>query len=309
MLRKKDIILLLVLFASMLTGILFPRPASVFQPFPLYLMMFLLFLSLLPISTEEIWHTARKSSGTILMLTVVKLVLLPLAVYLIFSALCPSYAVAALLLTGISTGVVAPFMSNLINANSSLVLVMVVVSSPLAPFTLPLLVKLLAGKSIEISLFAMIRMLAMVIFFPFLAVEIIGRIGPGIKGWILKRNFPVSLLVFSMIMMGVFSRYSGFFHQNPSTILVAAVVASALAGIYSLAGIFLLWKKSIENQLAAAVSMAHVNNVLVIVFSAQFFGPLEPTLAAVYMIPFFGLILPLRSYRRLKGERGADRPE
>jgi hypothetical protein len=35
-----------------------------------------------------------------------------------------------------------------------------------------------------------------------------------------------------------------------------------------------------------------MNNVLVIVFSSEFFTPLEPTVAAMYMIPFFGLILP-----------------
>jgi len=42
-----------------------------------------------------------------------------------------------------------------------------------------------------------------------------------------------------------------------------------------------------------------MNNVLVIVFASEFFGPLEPTVAAMYMIPFFGLILPIRGYSRI----------
>ena len=45
----------------------------------------------------------------------------------------------------------------------------------------------------------------------------------------------------------------------------------------------------------------NMNNVLVLVFASEFFGPLEPTLAAMYMIPFFGLIFPMRVYQRLKG--------
>jgi BASS family bile acid:Na+ symporter len=40
--------------------------------------------------------------------------------------------------------------------------------------------------------------------------------------------------------------------------------------------------------------MAIMNNVLVIVFSAQFFGALSPTLAAMYMLPFFTMIVPVK---------------
>ncbi len=54
-----------------------------------------------------------------------------------------------------------------------------------------------------------------------------------------------------------------------------------------------------EDRLAGAVMIAHMNNVLMIVFSAQFFGPRETMTAAMYLVPFFGLVLPLRRY----GER------
>lgn len=45
---------------------------------------------------------------------------------------------------------------------------------------------------------------------------------------------------------------------------------------------------------------ANMNNVLVIVFSSQFFGPIEPMVAAMYMIPFFAVVIPLRYYRYRK---------
>ena len=40
--------------------------------------------------------------------------------------------------------------------------------------------------------------------------------------------------------------------------------------------------------------------MLVIVFSSQFFGPVEPLVAAMYRIPFFVLVIPLRYYRHRK---------
>jgi BASS family bile acid:Na+ symporter len=42
--------------------------------------------------------------------------------------------------------------------------------------------------------------------------------------------------------------------------------------------------------------LGNMNNVLVIVFSSAFFGPIEPIVAAMYIIPFLGLVMPLRYY-------------
>jgi BASS family bile acid:Na+ symporter len=120
----------------------------------------------------------------------------------------------------------------------------------------------------------------------------------------MKRQFPVSLVTIALINLGVFSRYAGFFHREPFTILEAVVVAMALAGIYFLVGILALPKGTLENKLAAAISLGNINNVLIIVFASQFFGPLEPTVAAMYIFPFFGLILPLRIYSHRRQRKG-----
>ncbi len=300
MFRLDDFILLLVIFSSMLAGILLPRPSSIFQPYPVYLMMFLLFLSFLSIKIEAIWGTVRNNLKTVIWLSFLKLILLPLCVYFLFRVFFPSYAIAALLLTGMSTGVVAPFISTLVKANVNLVLVMVVISSPLVPFTLPALVKILLGRSIEISLLSMMRILCMVIFVPILAVEVLRRITPRMLDSIMKRRYPISLVIFAVINLGVFSKYSDFFYRNPLTILEATFVAILLGGIYLVVGISALWKGPTENQIGSAISLGNMNNVLVLVFASEFFTPLEPTVAAMYMIPFFGLIFPLRVYQRLR---------
>jgi BASS family bile acid:Na+ symporter len=300
MFRLDDFILLLVIFSSMLAGIFLPRPASIFQPYPVYLMMFLLFLSFLSIKIEAVWGTVRNNLKTVIWLSFLKLILFPLCIYFLFRVFFPSYAIAALLLTGMSTGVVAPFISTLVSANVNLVLVMVVISSPLVPFTLPALVKILLGRSIEISLLSMMRILCMVIFVPILAVEILRRITPRMLDSIMKRRYPISLVIFAVINLGVFSKYSDFFYQNPLTILEAAFVAILLGGIYLVVGISALWKGPTEDQIGSAISLGNMNNVLVLVFASEFFTPLEPTVAAMYMIPFFGLIFPLRVYQRLR---------
>jgi BASS family bile acid:Na+ symporter len=73
-------------------------------------------------------------------------------------------------------------------------------------------------------------------------------------------------------------------------------VAYILSVIYHLVGYVATWSIKKEDRLAGAISFANMNNILIIVFSARFLGPLSPTLAAVYMLPFFMMILPLRAF-------------
>jgi len=298
MLRAQDFILLAVIFASLLAGILFPRPASVLQPLPLYLMMFLLFLSFLTIRLNDVWRILRRKGWMVLWLLALKLVILPVAVFWVFKTWWPAYALGALLLSGISTGVVAPFISGLVGGNGALVLVLVVVGSPLVPFTLPALVKILEGSSMAISFWAMMRLLAMVVLVPIALVEVLRRTLPALLSPLDRHRYPISLVAFALINLGVFSKYAAYFHQHPAVILQATLVAVLLGAVYVACGIGALWYAGLDDRIAGAVAFGNMNNVLIIVFAAQFFGPLEPTLAAMYMIPFFGLILPLRIYRR-----------
>jgi BASS family bile acid:Na+ symporter len=72
------------------------------------------------------------------------------------------------------------------------------------------------------------------------------------------------------------------------------LVAFVLSIIYHILGVLLTCGMKKEDRLAGAISFANMNNVLVVVFSSQFFGPLAPALAALYMLPFFAMIVPAR---------------
>jgi bile acid:Na+ symporter, BASS family len=300
MLRFRDLILLVVIYSSMLGGILVPKAGEVFQSLPLYCMMAFLFLSFLSISIHQILDALRKSSLLIGGFLVLRMILIPAGMALLFRLVWPAYSLSALLLTGISTGVVAPFISTLLQANTSLVLVVVVLSSLLVPFTLPPLVDLLFSQTMDLSLLGMMRTLFMVIFVPVIVAEILKRISSSLVQGLIRKQYYFSLVLFTVTNLGIFSRYSEFFYQEPMTILTAAAVACILGGLYLLAGLLLACGRPVEDQVAAVICLGVMNNVLVIVFSSEFFTPLEPTVAAMYMIPFFGLILPLRAYKEWK---------
>ena len=298
MLAIRDLVFFCTVVTSCLAGILLPGIGGLFEPFIIPQLMVLLFLSFLTIRFDAIGKTIRDHAKEVAWLSFLKLIALPLAIYFLFLICCPAYAPSALLLAGISTGVVAPFISTMVSANGPLVLVMVVVSSFLVPFTLPSLAKILLGRMMEIPLSVMVRMLAILIFIPAAAVEATRRLLPGAVGGILTARYPLSLLAFMGVNMGVFSKYSGFFFQHPGEILAAIVVSFVLGGIFLVLGLFALGRAPVEDRLASAIAMGNINNVLVVVFAARFFGPPEPTVAAMYLIPFYGLIIPLRMFQR-----------
>jgi BASS family bile acid:Na+ symporter len=300
MFRIRDLILLLVIYSSLLAGILFPRAGEIFQPFPLYGMMSLLFLSFLSISFYDISGALRSQALVIGVFLFIRMILLPAAIFFVFRAFWPGYSLSALLLTGISTGVVAPFISGLLQANTPLVLVMVVCSSLLVPFTLPPMVDIFCGRTMELSVWAMMRLLLIVVFVPVALAQLLKKLSSTAVETLRRHQFPISLFVFAVVNLGIFSKYSNFFYQEPMTIVLATVVAFVLAALYLLAGLLVSWGRPVEDQVAAVICLGTMNNVLVIVFSSQFFTPIEPTVAAMYMIPFFALIVPLRAYRSWK---------
>ncbi len=292
--RKNDIILLIVEFGSIGLALSFPERFTAFLPYPLYLMMLFLFFSFLKVEFGKVLQHIKETISIIPILCLFKLVLLPIGIFYFFHLLWPKYAIPALLLSGVSTGVMAPFIAGLLNASTLLALMMVVLSSLLVPFTLPALVKLLAGQAIEISFLSMVEMLVMVVVIPALAALLTRQFWPSLLKRLERVQFPVSLSLLALVSFGIFPKYSSFFRDRPADLLELIIVAFILSVIYHLVGYFATRSVKEEDRFGGAISFANMNNVLIIVFSAQFLGPLSPTLAAVYMFPFFVMIVPAR---------------
>ncbi len=294
--RPRDILLLAVVFSSMAAGICCPRVFAFLQPYPLACLMVLFFMSFLSIRLEAVWEALRLASLPLLSFVVLKMFVLPLVLYGLFVLVLPEYALSALLLTAVSTGVVAPFMSNLVGGNSARVLVVTVITSILVPFSLPAVVEIVLAASVDLSFWDMLRVLALAIFVPIAAVQVLRRVAPRLLEAANRRAYPVNLVMFACITLGVFSKYADIFYNDPALIVEAVAVDMALAAIYAAAGILFFRRSAVEERLAGAVMFAHMNNVLMIVFSAQFFGPRETMTAAMYLVPFFVLVLPLKHY-------------
>lgn len=295
MFRKQDAILLLVSFSSMALGVFLPQLADPLTYAPMILVMFLLFLSFLNIDLKQILAPALSAPGGTVLLLLGKTIILPTAAFFVFHFCWPKYELAVLLMAGASTAVLAPFFSSLLKANVVLTAAIVILSSMLMPFTLPGLVAILSGKTLTVSFLPMMIMLAIMVFFPAFGGQACTRWLPAVTGWLIRHNFPLALMAIGVTNVGVFSRYSGYFLDNPSLALEALIAGSVLVVANLLAGYLPLKSMKPSFRSTAMVCIAFPNYILILVFSSQFFGPTEATFAATYSIPFFLQLLPLRS--------------
>jgi BASS family bile acid:Na+ symporter len=172
-----------------------------------------------------------------------------------------------------------------------------VASSLLVPFTLPPLVAFLFGHSMEIPMLDMMRLLVMVVFIPLAAAEVLKKAAPRTVDIIRGKQFPISLMLFAMTNLGVFSKLADFFRQNFLILITSISAAFLLGAIFIASGILVAWRWKLSDQLASVISLWIMNYILVIVFSAQFFSPLEPTVATLYTFPFYALVIPVRAWR------------
>jgi BASS family bile acid:Na+ symporter len=303
MIRIKDIILLLVVFGCMAAGVAWPEVTSPLGPFLSWTLMGLLFLAFLKVYPPAIWHTLRRYPVKMTLLVLTKLIILPGLVYLLVMNLIPDYGLALLLLAGVSTGLSAAFFSGLVGADIPLVLAMTVVTTLVLPLTLPLIVKVLVGRDIHFDLFGLARFMMTLIFVPLVASLVFRRWLPRASDWLEEHSYLISLILFAAMNLGAFGLYSPFLRAHQQQVVVSVLVGSGLGALMAGTGLILFKSSPPLERVAAAGALGWINNVLVIVLGNYFNDPLTSVVAALYLIPYYVLIIPLSHLTRTWKER------
>jgi len=227
-----------------------------------------------------------------------KVIIIPVTMYFVTNLISPKYALSVLLLSGISTGLGAPFVSNYVGGKLSIIVGMVIVTSLAVPFILPTLVYILYNTEFSIPIFDMILLLVISLVFPLIASGFIKKYLPKLATSINKNSLPLSIIFMDLINFAIFSKFSSYFYFESSFVIFTTVIAILLFSIFAVAGYLVLYiinkdsSSSLKYKISGLIAMSYVNNILVTVFAQQFFGSQVAALAAFYNIPYyFGIIL------------------
>jgi len=291
------LVLSISILVSTLSGILFPAIGDHLYQYLLVILGLLLFLNLIQLDFRNLVLTFERPK-LLLILSTMKLIIIPVTIYFITNQIYPKYALSALLLSGISTGLGAPFVTNYVGGRLSIVVGMVIVTSLAVPFTLPTLVYFLYNVKFSIPIFDMILLLVISLVVPLVGSGIIKRYLPKFATSVNKSSLPLSIILMDLINFAIFSRFSNYFYVDLSLITITSIIAFALFALFAITGYLILNLDSRDSsrkyKISGLITMSYVNNILVTVFAQQFFGSQVAALAAFYNMPYYMGIIFLK---------------
>ena len=295
----RDFILIFAGFGGMLAGALLPGLGEPLRHAPtacVVVLALLCFLSGLS-PDKSVGATSLRGLPRFLF---IKMLVLPLVCWGIFLPLFPQYALGALLLGGTAVGVLAPFFLFLLRGDEVFGTAAFIASSLLMPCTVPLVVGIaaLAGDMPAAGLFTSFLhtalFLAACLLPPFLAAKGAWVFRPSLARAVLKRRYGISLFCSTGSMLVVFSRFSDPLRQDPSLIPQSLGVAFFAGALLFVLGLLFTRNEPRERRLAEVVCCCAMNNVLMAVVAARFFGVHEMLMCALYSVPFNFLLIPYR---------------
>ena len=291
------LVLSISILVSTLSGILFPAIGDHLYQYLLVILGLLLFLNLIQLDFRNLVLTFERPK-LLLILSTMKLIIIPVTIYFITNQIYPEYALSVLLLSGISTGLGAPFVTNYVGGRLSIVVGMVIVTSLAVPFTLPALVYFLYNVEFSIPIFDMILLLVISLVVPLVGSGIIKRYLPKFATSVNKSSLPLSIILMDLINFAIFSRFSNYFYLDFTFITITSLIAFALFALFAITGYLILNLDSQDSsrkyKISGLITMSYVNNILVTVFAQQFFGSQVAALAAFYNMPYYTGIIFLK---------------
>ncbi len=292
---SNDAVLAFAIAGSMTAGVLVPQAGLLVEPYLLVWLGILLFFNLIRLKPSDLVATFARPRN-LATLAAVKLVVLPLAMYAVTFVLYRPLALPVLLVSGISTGLGAPFVANIVGARLPLIVGMIIVTSLSVPFVLPTLTYALVGSEFELPIANMILLLALALFIPLLGGYAVKKKAPKASEFADKNSFLLSIIFVVLINMGMFSRLSPYFFSDQTFLMQNILTSFACFAAFGAVGLAAAPK---SDRPAGLISMTYVNNTLVMVFALQFFGPETAALAGLYNIPYYvGILLVKKLIRR-----------
>lgn len=284
------LVLAISILISTILGILFPSTGELFSPYILIILGLLLFLNLIQLDFQDLISIFRNPKF-LLILSILKVIIIPVVMYFVTNLINPKYALSVLLLSGISTGLGAPFVTNYVGGRLSIIVGMVIITSLAVPFVLPTLVYVLYNTEFSIPVLDMILLLIISLVVPLVGSGIIKKYLPRLATSINKSSLPLSIFLMDLINFAIFSKFSSYFYLELPFVIITTILAFVLFATFAITGylIFYFMNKdsSTKDKISGLIALSYVNNILVTVFAQQFFGSQVAALAAFYNMPYY----------------------
>ena len=195
--------------------------------------------------------------------------------------------------------VASPTLTDIIKGNTALSMSLAIITSLIAPFTVPLLFGILKVNSLSINPFDVFKDLAIIVFLPMIFSQIIKKYFPLtiIKSQHLYTSVNVILLFF--LVYAVIGSQRDVILSNPTDIIRKIGFLYLIFILLHVIGYLIGYNQNKENKVAIAIGAAYMNNSMAIVLAATHFDASILLLMVLSEIPWNTLLAPFRMIIRV----------
>lgn len=283
---------IMVVFIALLLGFLFPqtfRPIAAVGP---TLLILIFFTSSLRLSLNELLGFA-KDWRMLLLTSSFMLIFLPIVMWLPPRIFAPEWALAFLIVGAMPTGMTIALIAEYFGGKTTLALVITAVTSLLAPFTIPLVLKTLIGQDVPIPTLKLFTELIITIVFPFAVASLVQRkYKKFVKAYdgLWKQ---ISILAFGILVAAIVADTTAgstvVLGWNEIGILIVMLVY--MGGLTWLGYVMAFWRTPAERA-TIALSMVYMNNTLALFIANRYFADQKVVPQIVIILMIVNLLLP-----------------
>jgi BASS family bile acid:Na+ symporter len=281
------------LLLAMLFGLLVPLPTAMMLPLLKPELMIVLLLVFLKIDILDILEKIR-NYRLMIWLSLSFLVLSPILLYGLFFFWDAQFAVAVLLLTAVPAGNSSPFLTDLMGGNTTLAMSITILTSLLAPFTIPLLFHFLVGQEIMLDSWSLFLNTASMIFIPLFLSILLKAFAPAAIKKVMPAFSTINLVLLFLIVVSSFGSQRTTLLADPLRLLWDLFLMYFASLIIHLVGFLISWKQSKKDRVAIVIERAYMNTGLAIVLAATSFPPAILILMVIAEVPWSTTLFPLR---------------
>lgn len=253
------------------------------------------FLSALRVDMRDVGAYARDGKMEVL-IVIFKLIVIPLAIFLPLRFVAPDWALAFLIMLSAPTGMTIALVADFFHGKTALAIVITIVTSMLAPFSMPILLTALVGRDIPIDTLGMLRSLTTAILLPIVCAWIFQWLAPRFVKKESNAWRTLSVATFGLLIASIVSKtmageasFAFVFSWRVGLILLASFVA--IVALIYVAYRMVFWRVVAE-RMTIALCMVYVNNTLALYVADRYFADQHIVPHLIVILLFLIALLP-----------------
>ena len=268
---------------------------SLLKPF-LMLMLFLVFLK--TDVAQIVMNIKNYKQMTLLAFSF--MIVIPLLLFFVINTFDHTFAVGILLLTAMPAAVASPALTDIVKGNIALSTSIVIITSIIAPLTVPLLFWLIQFEGLSVNPWWLFKDLAIVIIIPVIASQIIKRYA---SHTIAKNEHvitPFNVIILSMMVYIAMASQRNVILNDITGILWHIFLLYVVSVLLHFIGHFMGFKEDRRGKISITIASAYKNNGMAIVLAALYFEPAILVLMVLSELPWNTLLIPYRKITQFK---------